>query len=147
VSEALEKAPPSLGLVVKIHQSGIQFSPDISWDDWVDVGRRLGQSASRVTWAFADWAWFGKGQWGKTYEEAVAVTGLGNGTLRNAVWVAGRFRLSWRHDKLSFAHHRLVASLPPPDAQEWLERAEREGWSYHEMRTELQAVEELEEEA
>lgn len=146
VSGALEKkAPPSSGLVVQVHQSGLYLSPDISWDAWVGVGKQLGRSASRHAWAIGDWAWFGKGKWGKMYKEAVAVTSLDNGTIRDAAWVAGRFRLSWRNDNLSFAHHRLVASLSPPDAQEWLARAEREGWSYHEMRSELQAVKEPEE--
>src|SRR6185437_1157814 len=47
--------------------------------------------------------------------------------------------LSRRRDTLSFQHHAEVAPLSPELQDEWLERAESEGWSRGELRRRLRA--------
>lgn len=55
-------------------------------------------------------------------------------TLRNYAWVARRFELSRRRNRLSFQHHAEVAALPPEDQDHWLDLAEGKGWSRNELR-------------
>ncbi len=64
-------------------------------------------------------------------------TGLDYQTLRNYAWVARRFELSRRRDTLSFGHHAKVASMPAPEQDFWLRKAEQFGWSTSELRREV----------
>ena len=103
-----------------------------------DIGQKL-QSVSRsVMWWIGDWLRFGERRWGEMYAQAVEDTGRSNGGLRNAKFVADRFSdLSRRRDELSFAHHAEVSALPPAEADELLDLAEREGLSMRELRAEV----------
>jgi hypothetical protein len=55
----------------------------------------------------------------------------------NMVYVASRFEVSRRREKLSFGHHAELASLPRPDQERWLERAQAEKLPVHVLRREL----------
>jgi hypothetical protein len=48
--------------------------------------------------------------------------------------------VSRRRDNLSFQHHAEVASLPEPQRELWLHRAEAAGWSRNELRRQLAAA-------
>lgn len=70
------------------------------------------------------------------YVEALALwPGYERGTLRDYAWVARKSSI--RIDDLSFAHHRLVAPLPPDDQREWLTLALQNEWTVAELRREL----------
>jgi N6-adenosine-specific RNA methylase IME4 len=70
------------------------------------------------------------------YDDALAMwPGYERKTLRQYAWVARKSSI--RIDDLSFAHHVLVASLPPADQQEWLEAALANGWTVAELRRQL----------
>ena len=103
-----------------------------------DIGQKL-QSVSRsVMWWIGDWLRFGDGKWGETSAQAVSMTGRQEQTLLDAQWVASKFvDNSRRREELSWSHHREVASLPPAEADELLDLAEREGLSKRELRAEV----------
>jgi hypothetical protein len=63
------------------------------------------------------------------YAEAAEKTGLAYGTLKNAKHVANAFHLSRRRDKLSWSHHADVAALHESQQEEFLDLAEKEGWT------------------
>ena len=98
---------------------------------WLSVSRS-------VMWWIGDWLRFGDGKWGETSAQAVEDTGRQGQTLLDAQWVASKFvDNSRRREELSWSHHKEVAALPPAEADELLDLAEREGLSTRELRAEV----------
>jgi len=118
---------------------GLTLPEDISFDEWKTVGASLADQGAGLPWAVGDWLRLGERKWGDKYTEAVELTGMSSGVLRDAVWVANQFdHLSRRRDKLSWSHHREVAGLATPEEQdEWLDRAEAEEWTRADLRKAL----------
>ena len=117
--------------------SAFQLRPGMSLKEWTMLGSRLGRVSSASAWALGDWLLFGQRNYGRRYRTALQETNLDYQTLRNYAWVAGRFDPSRRRDRLSFQHHSELASLPEPDQDLWLRRAETEHWSRNELRRRL----------
>lgn len=102
--------------------------------EWERAGLDLGRTNSTKSWALGDWLRTGTRTWGDAYTAAEQITGIPEKNLRNVAYVAGKFSLSRRRDKLTFGHHAEVAALPPAEADELLDRAEREGLSLRQLR-------------
>ena len=120
---------------------GLQLPARLTFERWHALGRRIGSIANASSWWLGDWALYGEGSYGEKYKQAIAVTGLDYQTLRNYAWVAGRFDLSRRRDKLSFGHHAELAALPEHEQDDWLDQAENNRWSRNELRTHLRQKE------
>jgi len=118
---------------------GLRLPASLSFERWQALGRRIGSVANASSWWLGDWAFYGEGSYGEKYKQAIAVTGLDYQTLRNYAWVAGRFDLSRRRDKLSFGHHAELAALAEHQQDEWLDQAERSRWSRSELRSRLRS--------
>jgi hypothetical protein len=116
---------------------GLHLPGELSFDRWQAVGRKIGVVADGSLWWLADWAAYGEDAYGDDYRAAVAVTGFEPRTLHHYAWIARRFPADRRREQLSFAHHAEVASLAEAEQGEWLDRAERRGWSRTELRAEL----------
>ena len=116
---------------------GLRLPASLPFERWQALGRRIGSITNASSWWLGDWALYGEGSYGEKYKQAIAVTGLDYQTLRNYAWVAGRFDLSRRRDKLSFGHHAELAALPEHQQDEWLDQAENSRWSRNELRTHL----------
>jgi hypothetical protein len=54
---------------------------------------------------------------------AARITGYDDQTLMNMVYVATRFEVSRRREKLSWSHHAEVAALDREEQEWWLDRA------------------------
>jgi len=106
---------------------------------WLDIGRRLASLHDSSAWWIGDWIVFGQDRYPDRYRKAIAGTTLDYQTLRNYAWIARRFHPSRRRDKLSFQHHVVVAALPVPDQDHWLDLALRHKWSRNELRRQLNA--------
>src|SRR5258705_4874231 len=91
------------------------WEPDheLTFDEYLDAGRKLFQLNRVSQWWIGDWCNYGEARYGEKYEQAVRDTGYDRGTLRNIASVAGRIEPSRRRDNLSFKHHVEVAALPP----------------------------------
>ena len=113
---------------------------DLDQADWLAAGRRLGAIGRCSQWWIGDWVRYGASRWGERYVEAARVTGYDVASLRNMAWVASRFDLSLRSDKLTWSHHVLLAPLGPIEQERWLERALRERLSVADLRLELRAA-------
>lgn len=132
---------PEFGQQVTVDRTSLAMSDELSFDDWMQLGRQLTEVGDSMAWWVGDWIEQGTVVYGGKYEQALEVMPLELGTLKNYAMVARRFsETSRRHDALSFTHHQYVASLDPEDADRWLDRAETEGWSSHELREQLRAV-------
>jgi hypothetical protein len=104
---------------------------------WVEVGRRLGAMSRVSNWWVGDWLQYGAAKWGEKYVEAARITGYDVKTLRNIAYVAKRFDLSQRRDKLTWSHHAEVAVLEPREQAQWLDRAIVDQLSVSDLRIEL----------
>ncbi len=113
---------------------------DLGHTDWLATGRRLGAIGRCSQWWIGDWVRYGTSRWGEKYAEAARVTGYDVASLRNMAWVASRFALSLRNDKLTWSHHVLLAPLEPDAQREWLHRASEERLSVADLRLELRAL-------
>jgi hypothetical protein len=113
---------------------------NLGHSDWLATGRRLGAIGRCSQWWIGDWVRYGTSRWGEKYAEAARVTGYDVASLRNMAWVASRFDLSLRNDKLTWSHHVLLAPLEPDAQKEWLRRASDERLSVADLRLELRAL-------
>lgn len=119
---------------------------DLDHTNWLATGRRLGTIGRCSQWWIGDWVRYGTARWGEKYAEAARVTGYDVASLRNMAWVASRFDLSLRNDKLTWSHHVLLAPLEPQEQRKWLQRASEERLSVADLRLELRALRQSESE-
>lgn len=111
--------------------------------DWAELGAVLRQLEGSLQWLIGDWVAAGELRWGKTYEEICELTGYEYQTVRTYVYIARNVDLSIRMDKLSHAHHALVAPIADPDLQrQWLQYAVEHRLSVAKLRAEMRAAEE-----
>lgn len=95
-------------------------------DDWVELGNRLNKADDCLGIWRGDWVNYGKHEYGRKYEAAIALTGLKGGTLRDDVWISKAIPLSDRSDKLTSKHYRKLAHLKSKrKIRTWIERAIR----------------------
>jgi hypothetical protein len=112
---------------------------DLLHPEWVAAGRRLGAIGRCSQWWIGDWIRYGTAKWGEKYAEAARVTGYDVASLRNMAWVASRFDVSLRSDKLTWSHHVLLAPLELDQQRRWLQRAIEQRLSVSDLRLELKA--------
>ncbi len=127
---------------VSLHASlAIAWVPpaEIDRGAWVAAGRRIGEYGRVSNWWVGDWLQYGTSRWGEKYVEASRITGFDAKTLRNIAYVASRFDLSRRRDKLTWTHHAEVAALEPAQQEVWLERAVEQRLSATDLRVALRS--------
>jgi hypothetical protein len=108
--------------------------------EWLDVGKNLAGANKMLNWWIGDWWAAGSHRYGERAKAAAeGLFGREFQTLMNAASVCRAFETSRRRETLSFAHHAEVASLPPEQADELLDRAERDGWNRSDLRAEAAA--------
>lgn len=136
-ANATSLVPPRGHVVVPT--VGLRFPARLPFEAWVAVGSQLSAVATSSAWCLGDWLAYGQDAYRNRYQKAVEDTGLDYQTLRNYVWVARRFELSRRWETLSFGHHAEVASLPEPEQDFWLRKAEELAWSTGRLRQQVRA--------
>jgi hypothetical protein len=117
-----------------VTEVGLQISQTVDFDTWEQAGSKIARISESSTWCLGDWLIYGQDQYADRYRLAIDSARLDYQTLRNYAWVARRFELSRRRNRLSFQHHAEVAALPPEDQDSWLDLAEGKGWSRNELR-------------
>jgi hypothetical protein len=111
----------------------------LSFEKWLRIGEVLATVRTSSAWCLGDWLAYGEMAYSGRYRDAIKQTSLDYQTLRNYAWVARRFPISRRRESLSFGHHAEVASLPEPEQDFWLRKAEGLGWSTSHLRREVRA--------
>jgi hypothetical protein len=122
-------------------RKGLDLSSNmmLSFEKWLYIGEVLASVRTSSAWCLGDWLVYGEMAYSGRYRDAIKQTSLDYQTLRNYAWVARRFPISRRRDTLSFGHHAEVASLPEPEQDFWLRKAETYGWSTNRLRREVRA--------
>ena len=124
----------------QLTKSGLVVTGSMSIQEWLQVGTALRNCQGATQWWIGDWLNYGERAYGEKYTQALNETDYKYGVLRNLKYVSGRVELSRRRDNLRWAHHQEIAPLEPSDQREWLEKAEKYGWSPASLRAELKKV-------
>lgn len=105
---------------------GMQFQPDLPFEDWKAIGERFGEATKRFSWALGDWLVYGGTNFRKRipaelYEEAEKMTGIDRQSLLSLATVCRRIPIEQRIENLSFEHHEAIASISNEERRnEWL---------------------------
>lgn len=110
----------------RFEKTSLVLPADLRFEEWKVIGETLKTMKQSVHFWLGDWVRFGKHQYGEKYAQAIDATGYNIGTLQNDVFVAGAIESSRRREVLSFDHHAAVASFPPAQQTELLDRIEAE---------------------
>jgi hypothetical protein len=129
---------PNAPRKVMTTRTSLFLPPRLTIDAWREIGKKLSVLWDSVTWWQGDWLVYGQDRYPDRYQRALEGSGLDYQTLRNYSWVARRFPPGRRRASLSLQHHAEVASLSEKDQDDWLDRAERGGWSRNRLRSQLQ---------
>jgi hypothetical protein len=119
---------------IMVTRLGLNVPHTLSFDRWQSAGRQLSGIVESSAWCLGDWLVYGQRHYTDRYQLAIEAANLDYQTLRNYAWVARRFEMSRRRLTLSFQHHAEVASHPVAEQDEWLDRAEKFGWSRNQLR-------------
>lgn len=122
---------------VLLTRVGLHMPDQLRFEDWERAGKRLSSIVDSSSWCLGDWLVYGKQHYSDRYKKAIKSAGLQYQTLRNYAWVSGRFEMNRRRPLLTFQHHAEVASLPLPDQDSWLDRAQREMWTTKQLRMQI----------
>jgi hypothetical protein len=108
--------------------------PDVSWARYEALAAYIGALGTAVYWWLGDLLNAGEAIFGEEYAQVEAVLQRHPSTLNRWRWVCKKIPPSNRRPPpLSFRHHQLVAALPPAEQARWLDRAEAERLSAHEL--------------
>jgi len=105
---------------------GMQFQPDLPFDEWQALGQRFGEATKQFSWALGDWLLHGADNFKKQistdlYIQAEKVTGVDRQSLLSFATVCRRIPAEKRLPHLSFQHHQSISSIPNSDRREsWL---------------------------
>lgn len=135
MSAAVKASESALSLgKFKAGPTSLTIPKDVTWAEYEAGLEMFGRMARSSPWWIGDLLVAAEGKWGERFAQALECTGLAEGTLRTYKYISGRVRSSIRMDKLSHAHHGLVASCEERDQVKWLQLAATNGWSVSELR-------------
>jgi len=138
---------------VHLTDLGLTFDGELTFDQWADIGGKIGRVARTSLFWVGDWLNYGQDRWNggnrfekmpddqrRRYDEAMKLTGLELATLHGAAHVARRIPLEQRSKDLSFEHHRLIARVKNEDQRrEWIAKTEETGLSTRRLRKSINA--------
>lgn len=101
------------------------FAENTPFEVWEPYTRGILEAGRRNMRDAGEALIFGERKYGEKYAQVIDSMRYAPKTLQNAVWVVGHVK-TW-HDRLSFAHHEVVAALPEISQDELLGQAEAEG--------------------
>ena len=111
--------------------------PNITYDQLEAVGGLLGRMHQSLRFAIGDYLHMLENRFPEQFSQGAEVLGISEEGMREYLRVSEKVPRSIRREKLSWSHHRAVAALEPPEQKEWLERAETEHLSHHQLRDRL----------
>ena len=115
----------------------LTLPPHLPWADYPRTGQLLGRIGRGVQFWIGDFLVQGQRMYGEKFAQGAEALEYDAKTLTNLAWVAERVAPARRRETLSFAHHAEVAALEPKEQETWLARAEKEGWTRHQLRKAL----------
>lgn len=114
----------------------LSLAEGIPFNEWRAIGEQLEKITESSLWWVADWAAYGERWYRRDYGPALEQL-WARKSLQNLASVARAVEPSRRREGLSFKHHALVTALSPDEQDDWLDDAERQGWTTRELQEEL----------
>ena len=111
--------------------------PNLTYEQLEAVGGLLGRMHQSLRFAIGDYLRMMEERFPEKFSQGAEVLGISEEGMREYLRVSEKVPRSIRREKLSWSHHRAVAALEPPEQKEWLERAENEQLSHHQLRDAL----------
>ena len=144
----IENALTMDGAPVRVTETGLCIDSELTFEQWCDVGRKVGRVARTSLFLVGDWLIYGQNRWnnGERFEKmpeeqrqryigAMQDTGLELRTLMNAAYVARNVPYEQRRAHLTFEHHCAVAKVKDDhEREEWLKKADKQGLSTRRLR-------------
>lgn len=136
------------GAPVRVTEIGLHFEDEITFEQWRDIGHKVGRVARTSLFLVGDWLIYGQDRWNNgqrfekmaedeaaRYVEAMKETGLELRTLMDAAYVARNVPIHQRRPELTFEHHKTVAKVKNEhEREEWLKKADTQGLSTRRLR-------------
>lgn len=123
-----------LGLPGDADAVSLRLPEGLSFTDWESVGRKLCAAEKSVMWWIGDWWVYGEAKYGERARLArQGIFGVTFEHLINVGTVSRKFETPRRNGALSWSHHSAVASLPPSEADTFLEEAADKKWSKRDL--------------
>lgn len=131
-----------------ISRHGLTLSADLTREEWLSIGTKLGDVAGSTPWLLGDFFAYGdkfySGAKGVKqvpdgiYTKLADAIGMSPGTLKNAKYVCLALPGSRRRDRISFGHaQEIVGRAEPQDFEKWMDLVEAEGLSQKALRERL----------
>jgi len=126
--------------------------PNLTYTQLEAVGGLLGRMHQSLRFAIGDYLLLLENMYPDKFSQGAEVLGISEEGLREYLRVSEKVPRSIRREKLSWSHHRAVAALSKVNKdgkiesdvrsqREWLERAETEKLSHHQLRDALRVDE------
>ena len=115
--------------------------PEITYEQLESIGTLLAEHHKSVRFAIGDWLLLVEYMFPEKFSQALEVLQMSPEGARDFMRVSEKVPRSIRREKLSWSHHRAVAALEPPEQKQWLNRAEKESLSHHQLRDALRVDE------
>lgn len=122
---------------MSVSRLGVRFEGDVPEDAIENLLRDAGKVTRGCMFIIGDAINYADDKWGEKYDRWIALTGLEYQTLLNAASAARKVQFYLRREKLTFEHHKLIASLEPDEQKRWLDLAEQDGMSVRRFRKSL----------
>jgi hypothetical protein len=117
---------------------GLQFKRKLSYEEWIEAGKRVSQyivmSKKYLAFMVGDWINYGADHFPNKYEAALEAGMYEIGSLRNICYICRKVKPHQRRMELSFNHHAVVAPFAPEKQAELLQKCTDESLSVHSFR-------------
>jgi N6-adenosine-specific RNA methylase IME4 len=132
--------PIQLGLYT-LHEEGLDVDGVPTFREHESVGEFIRRAHKASGWWLADWLNYGESRSDfKQKLEAVLDAGIvKEKTAQNLKYIGKAIPRARRRENVDFSLHAEVAGLEPDEQDEWLEKAETEGYTRQELRKQIRA--------
>jgi hypothetical protein len=140
----IEPTTPVVPMRAKVTRYGLEIEPGLTREEFSEsvitpLRTLVGYMEESGLWWWGDALAYAEKNYGETYREALEKSGYSYTTLAHAKRVCERIEFGRRIPNLTFRHHHDVAMMleDKKDQDEWLHKAEKEGWKTNQLRTEI----------
>lgn len=119
--------------------TSLNLPGDISFEDWLEVGRDLAAGRRRIDWLIGDWLSEGRQRFNgqAEFEFLSEALGVSERALTTVAKAVRAFPPHCRDAALTIEHHAHAAALPEPERLPFLTKARREHWTPEQARVEV----------
>lgn len=119
---------------IAVTPTSLSVTDDLTYEDFERALTGTAVLNDTTKWWMGDLLVFGEARYGERYAQILSLPQMNEHKVRDYIYVCSRVARSRRNENLSFSHHRAVAPLEPMDQSRLLSQAEREGWSFLQLR-------------